>query len=194
MHTNTGATRSTPLPPLAVDQGAAIAQEHGWVFEVYSDTDYVVDDAAPVGVAHAGLLGMPFLRRGHGDLAGTPLRMQYIVTDADVDQACLLVPKGCVASSATSPIIPGYHFVSITDAAVSKASGVIALADILGISLDQVMMVGDGQNDVSALGVAGHPVAMGNGHADAKAVAKYIVADVENDGVAEALDLARSMS
>jgi Cof subfamily protein (haloacid dehalogenase superfamily) len=194
MHTNTGATRSTPLPTSAVREGAAIAAERGWVFEVYSDTDYIVDDAAPVAVAHAGLLGMPFVQRGLVDLAGTPLRIQYIVTDADVDQACLLVPAGCVASSATSPIIPGYHFVSITDAAVSKASGVRALADILGLSLDQVMMVGDGQNDVSALQVAGHPVAMGNGHADAKAVAKHIVADVEHDGVAEALDLARTLS
>jgi Cof subfamily protein (haloacid dehalogenase superfamily) len=194
MHTKTGATRSTPLPTSAVNEGTNIAGEHGWVFELYSDTDYVVDDESPVALAHAGLLGMPFKQRGLGDLAGTALRMQYIVTDADVERACLLVPAGCVASSATSPIIPGYHFVSITDAAVSKASGVRALAEILGLSLDQVMMVGDGQNDVSALEVAGHPVAMGNGHTDAKAVAKYIVADVEHDGVAEALDLARSLS
>jgi Cof subfamily protein (haloacid dehalogenase superfamily) len=194
MHAGTGDTKSTPLPPLAIEEGAQIAAENGWVYELYSDIDYVVNDAAPVSVAHAELLGMSFLQRSIDDLAGTALRMQYIVTDSDVDRACELVPAGCVASSATSPIIPGYHFVSITDASVSKASGVVALAAILGLSLDQVMMVGDGQNDVSALQVAGHPVAMGNGHVDAKAVAKYVVADVEQDGVAEALDLARLLS
>jgi Cof subfamily protein (haloacid dehalogenase superfamily) len=194
MHTGAVETRSTPLPAWAVGEGAEIARSQGWVFELYSDTDYVVDDSEPVSVAHAALLGMPFVRRSITDLAGTPLRMQYIVTDADVDRACTLVPAGCVASSATSPIIPGFHFVSVTDSAVSKASGVVALAAILGLSLEHVMMVGDGQNDVSALEVAGHPVAMGNGHPDAKAVAKYVVADVENDGVVEALDLARSLS
>jgi Cof subfamily protein (haloacid dehalogenase superfamily) len=193
MHTASGETRSTPLPTGAVAAGEAIAADQGWVFEVYADTDYTVDDAASVAVSHAALLGVPFVRRPFDDLRGVPLRMQYIVTDADVDRACTLVPEGCVASSATSPIIPGFHFVSVTDASVSKASGVVALAAILELTLDQVMMVGDGQNDVSALEVAGHPVAMGNAHSDALAVAKYVVADVEHDGVAEALDLARTL-
>lgn len=194
MHTGTGLTHSTPLPADAVERGAAIAADHDWVFELYADTDYVVDDDREVAVAHAGLLGMPFVRRSLHDLRGEAVRAQYIVTDADVDLATALVPAGCVASSATSPIILGHHFVSVTAASVSKASGVRALASLLGLELSQVMMVGDGQNDISALEVAGHPVAMGNAHRDAAAVANYVVADVEHDGVAEALDLAIMLS
>ena len=190
MHTGTGQAHSTPLPSGSVEEGGAIAAEHSWVFELYADTDYVVDDDRPVTLAHAALLGLPFVRRRLSDLRGDPLRAQYIVTDADVELAIALVPKGCVASSATSPIIAGHHFVSITDESVSKASGVRALATLLGLELSQVMMVGDGQNDVSALVVAGHAVAMGNAHPEAVAVADYVVAHVERDGVADALDLA----
>lgn len=194
MHTGTGQKHSTPLPAGAVAQGSAIALEHDWVFEVYADTDYVVDDAREVTVAHAALLGMPFAQRALSALRGEPLRAQYIVTDADVDLATSQVPDGCVASSATSPMIMGHHFVSITDASVSKASGVRSLASLLGLDLSRVMMVGDGQNDVSALEVAGHRVAMGNAHPDAISVANYVVTDVEHDGVAEALDLAIKLS
>jgi Cof subfamily protein (haloacid dehalogenase superfamily) len=193
IHTGTRETRSTPLPEGAVAHCAALAAERGWVFELYADFDYVVDSADPIAAQHADLLGVKPVRRPVTDLQGVPLRAQMIVSDADVDAVAGLIPEGCAASSATSPILPGVHFVSITADSVSKASGVQALAALLGLSLDRIMMVGDGQNDVSALEVVTHSVAMGNAHPDAAAVAKYRVADVENDGVAEALDLARSL-
>lgn len=193
LHTGTGATSSTPLPVGAVEACEAIAQREGWVFELYSDNDYVVDSDHEVAFLHAGLLGTPYVRRPVRDLAGAPLRAQLIVQDFDVDRAVASIPSGCAASSATSPIIPGWHFVSITAATVSKASGVLALAALLGLHRDELMMVGDGQNDVSAMGVVGHPVAMGNAHRDAMAASRYQVAHVEDDGVAEALDLAQTL-
>jgi Cof subfamily protein (haloacid dehalogenase superfamily) len=194
MHTGNGETSSVPLP-----FGAALACEHvakdrGWVFECYADRDYIVDSTDNVAVAHAALLGIPYAHRQIGALVGTPLRAQFIVSDADVDAAVSAAPEGCDASAATSPVIPGFHFVSITAAGVSKATGVAALAHLLGADLGEVMMVGDGQNDVSAMQVVGHPVAMGNSHEETFAVAKYRVAHVDQDGVAEALQLAISLS
>ncbi len=190
IHTGTDHMHSTALPDGTAKECEAIAAEHGWVFELYADRDYVVTSDHDVAVQHAGLLGVDFVQRASTDLQGIAVRAQIIATDADVDRAIALVPKGCTASAATSPIIPGYHFVSITADTVSKASGVMVLADLLGLGLDRIMMVGDGQNDVSALEVVTHSVAMGNAHPDAVAVSAYRVADVEADGVAEALDLA----
>ncbi len=193
IHSGTGETRSTPLPDGAAIACAKVALNRGWIFELYSDRDYIVDSDHPIAVGHAGLLGIDYVWRTADDLIGTPVRAQIIVGDEDLDEAVASVPDGCTASGATSPIIPGYHFVSITDQSVSKASGVAALASLLGLPLDRVMMVGDGQNDVSALEVVTHSVAMGNAHPEAAAVAKYRVADVDNDGVAEALDLALTL-
>ena len=190
VHTATRDRRSTPLPTGALPSIAAVAAARGWILEVYSDFDYIVDDDRAAAIDHAALLGVDFVRRNVSDLNGTPVRAQFIVRDADVDDAIAAVPTGCTASAATSPLMAGWNFVSVTDDAVSKASGIGALATILGLRIDQVMMVGDGQNDVSALAVAGVAVAMGNAHPDAIAVSQIVVADVEHDGVAEALDIA----
>jgi Cof subfamily protein (haloacid dehalogenase superfamily) len=194
MHTGTGQTSSTALPFGAAEKCEALASEHGFVFECYADRDYIVDSEDDVARQHAGLLGIPYVRRSLAQLEGTPLRIQFIVPDALLELAMGSVPDGCDVSGATSPVIPGFHFVSVTAAGVSKASGVAALAQLGGCELSDVMMVGDGQNDVSAMHVVGHPVAMGNGHPDALAAGRYQVADVEHDGVAEALDLAISIS
>jgi Cof subfamily protein (haloacid dehalogenase superfamily) len=190
MHTGSGQSSSTPLPADAAQSCENVAAKNGWVFECYADTDYIVDSGHPVATTHAALLGIPYVRRGLSELIGTPLRTQLIVSDADLDAAMSAVPTGCMASSATSPMIPGYNFVSITATGVTKASGVTAIAALIGCDLAEVMMVGDGQNDVSAMQVVGHPVAMGNAHLEAVAVALHHVADVDNDGAADALRLA----
>jgi Cof subfamily protein (haloacid dehalogenase superfamily) len=193
MHTGTGETSSSPLPSGAAETCAAVAAEHGFVFECYADRDYIVDSDDVVARLHADLLGIPYARRSLTDLVGTPLRTQFIVPDALLDLALASIPEACDASGATSPVIPGFHFVSITASGVSKATGVAALATLAGCEMSNVMMVGDGQNDVSAMNVVGHPVAMGNAHAEATAASRYQVADVDHDGVAEALDLAISL-
>jgi Cof subfamily protein (haloacid dehalogenase superfamily) len=193
MHTGTGQTSSTPLPVEAAGLCEATARRHRWVFECYADTDYIVDSEQRVAIEHAALLGIPYERRSLSNLVGVPLRTQFIVTDKEVDVALSAVPAGCVGSGATSPVIPGYHFVSITAAGVSKATGVAALASLLECNLADVMMVGDGQNDVSAMEIVGHAVAMGNAHPEPAAIARYHVAHVDDHGAAEALDLAISL-
>lgn len=193
IHTGTGETRSTLLPEGAAEAVEKTAKNRGWIFELYADRDYIVDSDDSIAVQHAALLGIDYVWRTADDLDGAALRAQIIVSDDDVDDAVASVPSGCTASAATSPIIPGYHFVSITADTVSKASGVRALAALLNLPMDRVMMVGDGQNDVSALEAVTHSVAMGNAHDDAIAVSKYRVAHVDDDGVAEALDLALTL-
>ena len=194
MHTGTRATQSTPLPHGAASACVAIATQNGWILECYSDGDYIVDDESDLARAHASLMGLPFERRTLNSLSGEVVRVQFVVGNAALSAAEAAIPSGCVGSAATSPVMPGVNFLSVTHESVSKASGVLALALLLGLNASQVMMVGDGQNDVSALEIVGHPVAMGNGHPDAKAVAEYVVADVENDGVAEALALAQTLN
>jgi hydroxymethylpyrimidine pyrophosphatase-like HAD family hydrolase len=55
------------------------------------------------------------------------------------------------------------------------------------------MMVGDGENDVSAMAVVGHPVAMGNAEAGARRAARHHVGHVDAGGLAEALALAMTL-
>lgn len=68
---------------------------------------------------------------------------------------------------------------------MSKAEGLSHLCDYLGITLAEVVAVGDAHNDTQALQVAGLPIAMGNATPDIKALAKMVVADNDHDGIAE---------
>ena len=90
-------------------------------------------------------------------------------------------------SWARTPAYPGVNFINVLSPEVSKGKALAALASHLGISLDEVMAVGDGPNDVSLLTSAGLAVAMGNAPDDLKSVADYSTLDTEHSGLAAAI-------
>ncbi|MCS7051304.1 MAG: Cof-type HAD-IIB family hydrolase [Thermomicrobium sp.] len=71
---------------------------------------------------------------------------------------------------------------------VSKASGVEVLAQRYGLTLADVLAVGDGENDLPLLRRAGLGVAMGNAPEHIRAQAGAVVRGHDEDGVAEAIE------
>lgn len=90
------------------------------------------------------------------------------------------VPGAEVTSSwaDTLEIIPGN---------ANKGKALMALARRLGVPMEQVMAIGDNDNDVSMLEVAGCAVAMANATPAAKQVAHWIAPDCRAEGVATAV-------
>ena len=66
---------------------------------------------------------------------------------------------------------------------VSKASGLTNLCERLDISADEVLAVGDGNNDVEMLIWAGRGVAMGQAPETLKVVADHITGTIAEDGL-----------
>lgn len=70
---------------------------------------------------------------------------------------------------------------------ISKTGGkVIGIQKILehyGISKEEMIAFGDGENDIEMLEFAGIGVAMGNAEEEAKAVADYVTTDIDDDGI-----------
>jgi Cof subfamily protein (haloacid dehalogenase superfamily) len=64
----------------------------------------------------------------------------------------------------------------------NKAVGVGKLCQALGMSEDELLTVGDGENDVEFLEMAAFSVAMGNGVSRAKQVADVVLKETNNDG------------
>lgn len=69
----------------------------------------------------------------------------------------------------------------------SKGEAVQMLAKHLGVSQEEVMCIGDSENDLSMITWAGTGVAMGNAIDSVKEVANYVTSDNKHGGVAEAI-------
>lgn len=70
---------------------------------------------------------------------------------------------------------------------VSKASGLQEVCRLLGISMSEVIAVGDSVNDLSMIREAGLGVAMGNAQDRIKQAADAVTATNEEDGVAQVI-------
>jgi Cof subfamily protein (haloacid dehalogenase superfamily) len=77
--------------------------------------------------------------------------------------------------------------IEITSIHAQKGIAVKAYAEKLGISMDEVMVIGDSFNDLSMFKLAGWKVAMGNAVQEIKNLADFITHSNEEDGVAFAI-------
>ncbi len=192
VHTGTGEARGHSISEDQVAQCRELAESQKWVLELYSPGAYAVEDESTPAVDHAGLMGVPFETTAFDDFLKTEdsiVRTQFVVPEPAIDEVMAAAePLGLSMTSATSPIMPGTAFVSATKQGITKATGISSICDELGLTIDQVMMIGDGLNDLPAIEAVGHPVAMGNAAPEVTALARYHVAHVDDDGVAEALD------
>ena len=59
--------------------------------------------------------------------------------------------------------------------------------EMLGVTPAEMAAIGDSDNDAEMLRAVGMPVAMGNADPALKALAKYVTADCDHDGVAQAV-------
>ena len=90
-------------------------------------------------------------------------------------------------SMTVTPAFPDVDFVNVVAPGVSKRGALDALVKHLGISLDQVMAIGDGVNDMPVISAAGLGVAMGNAPDKVKKIASHVTLDADHSGVAEAI-------
>jgi Cof subfamily protein (haloacid dehalogenase superfamily) len=70
----------------------------------------------------------------------------------------------------------------------TKATGLQELSGLFNISQEEIMAIGDYDNDISMLEYAGLGVAMGNAEPEVKKAADVITLDNQNDGVAHAIE------
>lgn len=77
----------------------------------------------------------------------------------------------------------------ITSSTSCKGQALQYLSRILGADMSEVMAMGDSNNDISMLKLAGVSVAMGNASESVRHAAKYITDTCENNGAAKAIEI-----
>ncbi len=198
---NSGATISKPgqkavftadLPRSAYLELVAISRREAVPLEVYTEDEFYLEREDALVKHHAEHLHWTPKHTDLLALEGHIVRVQWVVHESVWEKfhALTIVLSDLEISPATAPWSPGTVFASITKTGSSKLGAAKWLANHYGCGLENVMMIGDADNDVELIAGAGFGVAMGNGSANAKAVAKKIVANVDDGGLAEAIDLA----
>ncbi|WP_312462416.1 sugar-phosphatase, partial [Pantoea endophytica] len=80
------------------------------------------------------------------------------------------------------------YYLEILDARVNKGQGVKMLAEKLGLAREEVMAIGDQENDLAMIEYAGTGVAMGNAIDSVKKIAQFITKTNMEHGVAHAIE------
>jgi Cof subfamily protein (haloacid dehalogenase superfamily) len=80
-------------------------------------------------------------------------------------------------------VVSGYNRLG-----VGKGSGLRYLAQHHGLPIEQVAMIGDGDNDRSAFRVAGLAIAMGNSEPELLGLAHHVTGRADQDGLAQAIE------
>jgi len=79
-------------------------------------------------------------------------------------------------------------YIELIKPGVNKATAIARLAERFDIPAEAVLAIGDSNNDLTMIEMAGFGVAMGNANDNVKKIAKYQVADCDHDGIAEAIE------
>ncbi len=82
----------------------------------------------------------------------------------------------------------GDRAIEIVHSSATKATGVGRLAKMLAIGMDEVLFIGDHQNDIQLISEAGIGVAVANSTDDVKLAADYICRNGHMAGVIEAVE------
>lgn len=81
-----------------------------------------------------------------------------------------------------------HYYCDITSSIISKGKAVKELCKYLNINKDDIIVIGDGENDISMFEVANYSVAMENAIEQLKAKSNYITDSNDEDGVAKFLE------
>ena len=76
----------------------------------------------------------------------------------------------------------------VTDKRVNKGSSLRYLCERNGINMENVMAIGDSENDEDFLKEAGYKIAVGNAEDKLKEISTYVCENSYGDGVAEAIE------
>ena len=80
------------------------------------------------------------------------------------------------------------YYLDVTPAGTDKGAGVIKLARRLSVPVDEIVTIGDMENDVPMFRNSGFSIAMGNASAEVKSAAGGTTLSNEEDGVAAAIE------
>ena len=182
-----------PINGEVVREAVEFVYQHDINFDFYSSTRYFIEHESWVSDIRIEFFKIQPTFVDFKELWNTERIIKgtlVVRTDeerAKADKFCQHFKDNLSFSRTDTPAYPGVDFINVISAGVSKGKALEALASHLEIPLAEVMAIGDGTNDIPLLSRAGLSVAMGNARDEVKEIADYTTLDVDNNGVAAAI-------
>ncbi|KAF1295728.1 sugar-phosphatase [Enterococcus sp. JM4C] len=142
-------------------------------------------DISPYTVHESSLVGMAIKYRSPEEIMAQvePVKMMMIDEPDILDQAIAKLPESFKEQYTTVKSADFYY--EILNKEASKGAAIAKLAAHLGIKQEEIMAIGDNENDLSMIEYAGVGVAMGNATPAVKEAADVLTTSNEEHGVAE---------
>lgn len=135
----------------------------------------------------ANLLGM---EAKHMPINEIPKEMKvfkamYVAEPTEIDQLVDSIPESISEKVFSVRSLP--YILELLPLLANKGEALTGLAKKLGFSMDEVMAIGDGENDLDMMKVAGTSIAMGNAVDSIMQTATHVTKSNQEDGVAHAI-------
>ena len=182
-----------PIDSAVVREAVEFVHQNDIYFELFSATHYFIEYESKFSEIRRKFYGIEPTLTYFNDLWQRErfTKAQLITSTpqevAKAQQFCAHFDGKLRFSSSRTPAYPGIDFINVIDPQVSKGKALEALTSHLGVSLAEVMAVGDGNNDIPLLTSAGLAVAMGDAPDEVRAVADHMTLDIDHSGLAVAI-------
>lgn len=179
--------RQTTLLESDAREAARVIRSHGLDLWIFAGLEWYVSDLNGYRVVqHATDVAMVPLPIISEDILVSALKVVGVSADFGKVLACETELRACcgknISASRSQP-----HYLDVTHANANKGNAVRDLAQLTGVSIEQIATIGDMPTDALMFRVSGISYAMGNAEDAVKAQATHITASNANDGFALAL-------
>jgi len=179
----------TPLPNAQAVELVRYAHEHSLHVQLYANDRFFVEQVNAFAELYATISGIrpELVTSLVTAFDGRDSTKAVIIAQPDVAAEHLPRIRSLMGDRAyVTRSLP--QFVEVMNADVDKGRALAIVAERVGVTLDEVVAIGDSWNDAPLLRAAGFAIAMGSAPDELKQLADAVVSDVESDGVAEALE------
>ncbi len=173
----------------AVQELLMLCHERGWYAQWYIGKQVYAEKFLPeYFYAYRTVKDFSIQETGTDFLSYTKSVIQCVIRDKDGRIPEVVAEIGPRFANRIEPQQNTGFSVDLTPPGINKAVGIEALMNHLGITKEEVMVCGDADNDLAMLDFAGTSVVPANGQPEARALASYLTASNDEDGIAQAIE------
>lgn len=177
------------IDPDAVGEIFRFCRERNWYIQAYCDDVLYVERREEKARGYEAMAGIESVAVGEElyQMRERIPKLLLITEGGEASDACVKLFQahfgGRVFATKSNP-----EYIEIVDPAVNKAAALDILIERLGLSREEVMAIGDSNNDLPMLRHAGVSVAMGNAADSIKECCDFVTEDCDRGGVAKAIE------